>query len=104
MLNTLKKYSIHALLAVGFILLSYILLQKYQFVTGIVSFYFVYLLLLLFIYFFIAETYLLAKKAFQSEFNKYKGIQISFKITFFAFSFLSIVFVTSCNQNLTIIF
>lgn len=37
MLNTLKKYSIHALLAVGFILLSYILLQKYQFVTGIVS-------------------------------------------------------------------
>lgn len=105
MLNTLKKYSIHALLAVGFILLSYILLQKYQFVTGIVSstlyicFYFS-----LFISFFIAETYLLAKKAFQSEFNKYKGIQISFKITFFAFSFLSIVFVTSCNQNLTIIF
>lgn len=105
MLNTLKKYSIHALLAVGFILLSYILLQKYQFVTGIVSstlyicFYFS-----LFISFFIAETYLLAKKAFQSEFNKYKGIQISFKITFFAFSFLSIAFVTSCNQNLTIIF
>lgn len=63
MLNTLKKYSIHALLAVGFILLSYILLQKYQFVTGIVSstlyicFYFS-----LFISFFIAETYLLAKK------------------------------------------
>lgn len=71
MLNTLKKYSIHALLAVGFILLSYILLQKYQFVTGIVSsalyicFYFS-----LFISFFIDETYLLAKKAFQSEFNK----------------------------------
>lgn len=77
MLNTLKKYSIHALLAVGFILLSYILLQKYQFVTGIVSstlyicFYFS-----LFISFFIAETFLC----------------------------LSIVFVTSCNQNLTIIF
>lgn len=103
MLNTLKKYSIHALLAVGFILLSYIIAKvsicyRYSF------FYFVYLLLLLFISFFIAETYLLAKKAFQSEFNKYKGIQISFKITFFAFSFLSIVFVTSCNQNLMIIF
>lgn len=106
MLNTLKKYSIHALLAVGFILLSYILLQKYQFVTGIVFLLCIFAStsLYLFISFFIAETYLLAKKAFQSEFNKYKGIQISFKITFFAFSFLSIVFVTSCNQNLTIIF
>lgn len=108
MLNTLKKYSIHALLAVGFILLSHItilyIIAKVSICYRYSFFYFVYLLLLLFIYFFIAETYLLAKKAFQSEFNKYKGIQISFKITFFAFSFLSIVFVTSCNQNLTIIF